>query len=279
MLKLIIIVIIFALLQKKIRFYFVTKKHKKTYPIMKGAEPYFIKKGKTGVLLLHGLTSTPQELRFLAKYLASKNFSVYAPLIKGHGTNVIDLARTKEKDWENSALKGFDKLSKSTNRVYVIGSSMGGNLSFRIATKRNVEGIVVMGTAMFFKRQLFNKILFKFIKLFKNFVRKEYPDEKIKKLVKKKTQYMEFPLNCISDLIKLIRISEKDLPKITAPSLIMQSSTDHILPKENAQWIYKHIGSVKKRIFMVPNSYHVFCIDKNRNIAFKEIYRFIKETS
>ncbi len=279
MLKLLIILIIFALLQKKVRFYFVTKKHKTTYPLMKGAEPYFIKKGKTGVLLIHGLTSTPQELKFLSNYLVSKNFSVYAPLIKGHGTNVIDLARTKEEDWENSALRAFNKLSKSTNKVYVIGSSMGGNLAFIIATKRKVKGIVVMGTAMFFKRQLFNKILFKFIKLFKNFVRKKYPDEKIRKLIKKKTQYMEFPLNCISGLIKLIRISEKDLPNITSPSLIMQSSTDHILPKENAQWIYKHIGSAKKRIFMVPDSYHVFCIDKNRNIAFKEIYKFIKETS
>ena len=280
MLEWIIILIIFALLQKKIRFYFVTKKEKKHHhPVMRGAEPYLIKKGKIGVLLLHGLTSSPQELKFLANYLISKNFTVYVPLIKGHGTSVVNLARTKKEDWENSALKAFDKLSKSTNKVYVIGSSMGGNLAFRIAAKRKVAGIISMGTPMFFKKQLSYKIIFNVLRIFKNFVKKKYPTKRIKKIIKKKVHYTEFPLNCVSNLTKLIKISEKDLPKITAPALIMQSSTDHILPKENAQWICEHIGSAQKRIFMVPDSYHVFCIDKNRNIAFKEIYNFIKTTS
>ena len=280
MLEWIIILIIFALLHKKIRFYFVIKKEKKHHhPIMKGAEPIFVKKGRIGVLLLHGLTSTPQELKYLANYLISKNFSVYVPLLKGHGTSVVNLARTKKEDWENSALKAFDKLSKSTNKVYVIGSSMGGNLAFRIAAKRKVAGIISMGTPMFFKKQLSYKIIFNVLRIFKNFVKKKYPTKRIKKIIKKKVHYTEFPLNCVSNLTKLIKISEKDLPKIKAPALVMQSSTDHILPKENAQWICEHIGSAQKRIFMVPDSYHVFCIDKNRNIAFKEIYNFIKTTS
>ena len=95
------------------------RKSEKKIPqkIMKGGEPFFYKRGKTGMLLIHGFTSTPQELRYLAKYLADKNISVMAPLMKGHGRSPEAMLETNSKDWIDSAEKAYLELKKHCNTI------------------------------------------------------------------------------------------------------------------------------------------------------------------
>ena len=275
--ELVVALIILAYVHKKVKFYFVFKKIKKKYNVMKGAGPVLIKKSKKiGVLFLHGFTSTPQEGESLGPYLSSKNISFYAPLLIGHGTRVEHLARTTCQDWENSALKSFDKFSKVVDKVYIVGSSLGGNLAFRIATKRKVAGIISMGTPMFFRREKIYRGLVYVNLLFRNFIKKAYHEDE-KEIVKNKVQYLYFPLNCMLDVIKMTRLSERALHLIKCPVLIMQSKTDKLLHIDNVSLIYQKLGSVKKKVYLVPDSYHVFCIDKYKEIAFKEIYKFISE--
>ena len=100
---------------------------------------------------------------------------------------------------------------------------------------------------------------------------------KEKEIIKHKIHYDSFPLNCLPSGIKLVKLSGKDLPKITAPILIMQSKTDKVLAIENIDFIYNKISSKIKKKVIIPDSYHVFLIDKYKEDAFKEIYSFIKE--
>jgi len=266
-----------AYLHKRLRIHLVIKKKKGKQPLMKGAQPFFIdKKSKVGILLLHGFTSTPQEVKGLGKYLAKKGYTVYAPLITGHGTSVFDLVGTNWQDWENSVLNAYNKLKKEVKTIYVIGSSLGGNLGIRLATKKKINLLITMGTPMFFKNELSKKLIMRVLSLFRNFVKKKH-GKKIKKIIKKKVHYMQVPLKSLREVAKIVRQSEKDLPKIKCPALIMQSSTDQLLPNENAYLIYNKINSkIKKNVF-IPDSYHVFCMDKHKQKAFKTILEFIKE--
>ncbi|MBN2112305.1 alpha/beta fold hydrolase, partial [Candidatus Woesearchaeota archaeon] len=280
-LEAVLAIIILAYLHKKIRFYLVVRGARKPREIMKGAKPYFIRKSKkVGALLLHGFTSTPQELRLLAGYLAGKGITVYAPLIAGHGTDVIDLARTKERDWERSAMKSFRKLAREVKHVYVIGSSLGGNLALRIAKRRKwrTRGVVTMGTPMFFRKDTTFKLALPLASCFMNFVKKRYSNERAREIVRSKLQYNELPLNCLNDVVKLMKKSRKDLPRIRAPALVMQSETDELLNKANAEFIYEKLKSKNKSLHFVPDSYHVFCMDRNREPAFRKIHNFIKRT-
>ena len=47
---------------------------------------FFWRGGETGVLLLHGLTSTTAEVRPLAKRLLNEGYTVSGILLPGHGT-------------------------------------------------------------------------------------------------------------------------------------------------------------------------------------------------
>ena len=56
--------------------------------IMKEAEPIFLKGGENACLLIHGLTGSPSEMAYLAERLNTAGYTVKAPLLPGHGTDI-----------------------------------------------------------------------------------------------------------------------------------------------------------------------------------------------
>jgi len=107
--------------------------------LMKGASPFYYKRGKKSVLLLHGFSSTPQELKELGKYLANEGITIYAPLLPGHGTKPEDMLTVSWQDWINCAEDGIKKLEENSDEIYVIGSSMGANIAFIISQKKRLK--------------------------------------------------------------------------------------------------------------------------------------------
>ena len=118
---------------------------------------FFPRSNEAGVLLLHGYTSTPYEFYDLSRYLANKGVSVYAPTIAGHGTSPKDLANTSIEEWKKSVEEGYKFLKQKSKKVYVVGSSLGGNLALHLAHKFNAS-VVSMGTPIHVRGQRFFKM-------------------------------------------------------------------------------------------------------------------------
>ena len=79
---------------------------KKTdHKIMPGCEPVFREGNKTGVLLLHGFTGSPYEMKELGAHLEEKGYTVSIPLLKGHGTTPGDLIGCNWYDWFEDSKK------------------------------------------------------------------------------------------------------------------------------------------------------------------------------
>ena len=244
--------------------------------IMKGGEPFFYKKGKTGALLLHGYTSTPQEVKALGKYLAKKNITVFAPLLPGHGTQPEDLEDVNWKEWVEESKNGLEKVKKHCDNVFVIGSSLGGNLALYLGTRRDIKAIISLGTPLVSARMFFNKLLLLFARPFKRFVKKRYR-KKLLPIVEKKVQYMMIPTKSVPQMLRIVDEVKAMLPKIKKPILIMQALDDMQLGTRNAHYIYNKVSSKQKKLVFIPDSYHVFVMDKNKSMAFKEIYSFINQ--
>ena len=49
-------------------------------------DPFWFEGGPIGVLLVHGFTATPVEVRRLADRLNAQGYTVAGPLMAGHGT-------------------------------------------------------------------------------------------------------------------------------------------------------------------------------------------------
>src|ERR1700744_2339235 len=114
--------------------------------LLAGAEPFPHEGGRTGVLLCHGFTGSPQSLRPWAEYLAAAGLSVSLPRLPGHGPSWPEMARTRWEDWYAEVDRAFDELQAGCDEMFVMGLSMGGCLALRLAELRGaaVRGFVLV---------------------------------------------------------------------------------------------------------------------------------------
>ncbi|MDI6777612.1 MAG: alpha/beta fold hydrolase [Patescibacteria group bacterium] len=234
--------------------------------------PFFLRGNKNiGILLLHGWTSPPDELLPLAKYLNSFGWTVYAPLLLGHGTKPEDLEHVKWKDWLSQSREELEKLKEHSEKIFVGGISMGGNLAMMISKDESVAGIFTMGAAMRYKLHNLAKIALFFMGLTKTYRRKYYPPWVRKKMGNRKV-YMYYPIESAKEVVRLAEATGAFLPQITKPILVMQSTSDHMVSKKSPKMILEGVKSKIKEIFWIENAYHVFASNKD---VHKRIGEFI----
>lgn len=239
---------------------------------------YFPRSNDLGVLLLHSFTSTPYEFYDLARYLAAKNITAYAPTIAGHGTNPQDLAKATIRDWQNSAEEAYLFLKQQCRKVFVVGSSFGGNLAFYLATKftNPLAGVVSLGTPIkvrFEKAFLLGIYSYGW---FKKNQKKRRADYKLMYLDQEQVVYPVMPVPSLRRFFHFIKkITIPSLKKIQTPTLIIQSSADKIVNPKSAQYLHEHLGSRDKRILWVNGSHHALAVNDKRGLIYKAIYRFL----
>src|SRR5207249_933247 len=118
--------------------------------ILKGAEPWYAEGNRTGVLVSHGYTGSPQSMRYFAESLAQAGFSVALPRLKGHGTTPADMAASTATDWIAELNKGVAWLQERCDTLFMTGLSMGGTLTLFMAGQypNLFKGIIPINAAI-----------------------------------------------------------------------------------------------------------------------------------
>src|SRR5271156_4460014 len=86
---------------------------------------FFFPGSGVSALLIHGLTGTPYEMRFLGERLAAAGVRVRGVRLAGHAATPEDLAATDYHDWYESVAGGFEQLRSFGDPVVVAGLSLG----------------------------------------------------------------------------------------------------------------------------------------------------------
>jgi carboxylesterase len=114
--------------------------------IVVGAESFTLE-GTNGraLLLLHGSGDTPQTLRYLAERLNAAGYTVYVPLLPGHGRTPRAFVQVSATAYLAAACEALDQLRKRAAWVGVGGLSMGGAIAAQLAAEsRDVRVLVLM---------------------------------------------------------------------------------------------------------------------------------------
>lgn len=245
--------------------------------------PIFIDKhSKVGALLLHGFSSTPYQFKELGAYLASKGWTVYAPVIAGHGTSPEDMMKSTAEDWKKSVKEAYQKLGEKCRKIIIVGNSFGGNLSFWLAKELNntPAGIVSLGTPVSLKFQWFLKLRMHLYGWAKEYYRKppyayktDYTD------MADEVTYPVIPVKSIREFFRFLKNETiPNLDKVKVPTLIIHATTDPLVHPDSATYIHQHLGSSYKKIYLIQCNRHVLTIDaRYRREVFQKIYDFIRE--
>jgi carboxylesterase len=125
---------------------------KPTIDELLGPVGFIERKGSVGVLLVHGLTGTPTEMKQFGKVIARKGFTVACPELAGHCATIEALSATKWHDWYLSIEAAFDALKAECDHVFVAGLSMGALIALLLAAKKGnqVAGVILLSTTFFY---------------------------------------------------------------------------------------------------------------------------------
>lgn len=251
---------------------------------MKGASPFFFNNSKkTGVLLLHGFTSTPYQFQELGSYLSDRGLTVYAPLIAGHGTCPEDLKNTSPEEWKESVERAYSLLKEKVDEVVIIGNSFGGNLAFYLAKKtgNDPKGIISLGTPIKLTFGWFIKLRLYLYGWMKEYYKKatkvyhiDYTD------MKDEVTYSLIPIKSLRDFLRFLK--EETIPnlkKVKVPTLAIHANTDLVVSPKSAKYIYENIGSTDKEIYWFKTTHHVVMNDDKKEQLFETIYDFITKVT
>ena len=208
------------------------------------------------------------------EHLKAAGYSVSVPRLPGHGTKWQDMNVTSWHDWYAEAERAFTALSNSCEKVFVMGLSMGGSLTLRLAEVQQdaVSGIVLVNPAVHSERPdrfalpLISKIVPSFPGV-SNDIKKPGQDE---------GAYDRMPLKAAHSLTKLWSVVKEDAAKVTQPMLLFHSREDHVVEPSNAAWIMANTASTDKTEVWLEDSYHVATIDNDAPIIFAGSVEFIK---
>lgn len=242
--------------------------------VVPGAEPWAADGDDTGVLVLHGFTGSPASVTPWARELAAQGWTVRVPLLPGHGTSWQDMNRTTWHDWYGAADAAFRDLRQRCVRVFVMGLSMGGTLTLRLAEEHGdaITGIVLVNPSVHTERidRFALPLIQRFVGSFpgiSNDIAKPGQDE---------VAYDRIPLKAAHSLSGLWSATKADIARITQPLLLLRSATDHVVEPSNARFILDHVASTDTTEVLLPDSFHVATLDFDAPLIVRESIAFVE---
>ncbi|OYW27825.1 MAG: hypothetical protein B7Z44_10785 [Caulobacter sp. 12-67-6] len=239
-----------------------------------------------GVLLVHGLTGAPAEMKPLAKRLARRGFEVAAPLLAGHGADEATLLKTSWRDWLDGLCEAYDAFAAQVETVHVAGICVGGALGLMLAAERPAIRAAAV-YSMTFEYDGWNMPRFAvaapLIQLVANLpgVRRlawaeTYPfglkDERLRSLAERAPFSLiegaidRLPLGALFQMYRLGRHLERMGKAITTPTLILHARDDDMSHPRNAYRLQSALGG-PTQLQLLEDSYHMIHVDQERDMV------------
>lgn len=232
------------------------------------------KNAHIGVLLVHGFTGSPASMRPWGEFLNSHGYTVRVPLLPGHGTKPEDLNKVKWEEWPAKVAFELSELQKTCDTIFLVGLSMGGSTVLNVTIDNNeaIKGLILVNP-MIHVRGIPVEVGF-FLSRFQK-MRTSVGDD-IKRPGVTEWGYDALPTRGVYQLLKMLRITRRNLGKITVPVQLFHSVDDHTLPVSNTDIILDGLGSLIKNRIELVNSYHVATMDYDQELIFHNSLQFIE---
>jgi len=248
--------------------------------------PFFIEGNSTAVLLIHGLSATPDELRKLGQHLHRKGgYTISGIRLPGHGTNLEDINAIKWRAWVNHVEESFKALSRGYKKVIVVGHSLGGALALNLGMEfpEAIDGIVASAVPYQFSNQNFKKNSISFRDHF-TFMKKKKKSEYAKKsdslVFQERQVFTVNPIHATNQMFQFISFFKKRLLKgdspILSPTLIIQGGKDTTIDPKGVDTLFRKINSSDKQLKHFLNSGHHLMLDIDRESVFENIFNFVE---
>ncbi len=245
---------------------------------------FFLPGEGLSALLIHGLTGTPYEMRWLGERMAAAGIRVRGVRLAGHAGAPEELGAADYDNWYESVVLGFEDLRQFGEPNIVVGLSAGAVLAARLAMDQReaVAGIAMLAPAFYLPRStmLALRMVQKLGRLAKTLYLYSPGDSDIHDAAARRvhpTTHL-FPVTGPINLLDMSKIVRRRLQRVTQPALLIHSRRDHTCPMgRNVNFVKKHLGSAEKRCVILEESYHVITVDSEKEQVAAEVLSFAEQ--
>ncbi len=246
------------------------------------------------VLLLHGLSSSPLELRYLARYLHEEGFTICAPVIEGYSAGSAEAPMER---WLEGAIAEFDALAAKYDRVSVCGLSIGGALALRLIRERsNAQALALLSLTLDYDGWAIPWYRFLLDWAYYTPLRNRYRyreaepfglrNEALRAKIARAMQRNAFSevgpstisLPALHQAARLARSVRKEVAAIANDTLLIHAIDDETSSPRNPRFIIENIGASFLRTIWLDDSYHMITSDNEREIVARETALFLRES-
>lgn len=264
---------------------------------------FFLKGGSKSVLLIHGITGTPSEMRYLGKCLHQAGYTVFCNALPRHCGSLAELRKVTWNEIADACVEDLKFLKKESAQVFVAGISMGALMGVHLAYlfPSDVSGIIALAPTLFYDGWALHKGKFLMNLVWhipflrdriniregwpygvkdesaRESIERFYKNAKASEFYKKSLLFGSpfFPLSCLYQHSLFVKVVQKELPEVKVPVLILHAKEDDMTSIRNAKYVMEHIGSSDKTLVSLEDSYHMITIDKEKDKVTKEAIKFL----
>ena len=258
-----------------------------SHPVIRGAEPIdlrgHVRRGVTraprAILLVHGFGDTPQTLRALASDLYASGYDVRVPLLPGHGRSVAMFDAATHEEWIGAVRAELAALRAKYSWVGLGGLSMGGALAaIAAADIPDIPALVLM--APYLGMPLYIRAAAACHSWWSPFMAPlaasspdsiHDPVERVKNLA-----YGSVTGHALHELAAVVRLARLALPRIQAPTLIIQSRHDNRISERVAKRSFAALGSTRKELVLTDIGGHILTVDYGKERVFETIRAWLE---
>jgi len=216
--------------------------------------------GRAAALCLPGLTGTPYEVRPLCEAIARAGIRAFGPALPGHNETPERLAATSYRDWLEAARTDFHRLREESEKVFIVGLSMGGLVALALAEEERVDALVTIGTPLVLHHPL--ACLIPLVKYLMPMSPKAQGSDIRDPVARARhAGYRAMPLNSVHELQRLQRQVRARLGQVTAPILVAHGAHDRTASPRDAIEIRDSVGSEIRESLLLAGSGHVVPVD------------------
>jgi carboxylesterase len=241
--------------------------------------PFFLAGGPVGVLLIHGFTGSPPEMRLIGDALHARGLTVAGPLLPGHGTTPADMNRCRWPDWTAAVEAALADLRARCPTVFVGGLSMGSLLALYLAAEHpDLPGVIAYSPAVWVadRRIVLAPLIRHFVATLPAPGASDLADPQAERRF---WCYDVHPVAAAAELLTLMRRVRRLLPQVACPALIVYSPRDTAIHPASAERTHARLGSADKRLVRLERSGHGLTADVEWETAAEETYRFVQRHS
>ena len=221
------------------------------------------------VLLIHGFTGSPWEVRPLGEALAARGFHARGIRLPGHGIGPEGMAWVTYRDWEDAADEALQTLS-AFKHVFVAGLSMGALLGMVLAARypERVKGLALMAP-VWKLRQLDGRILrrLRWLPLAEwtgLWIKKTTTDLDDDAARADAPILSRYPLARLYDLFTIQDHARAAVPEVRCPALVAAAEQDHVVDFHSLETLASQLPHA--RLLRLRHGFHILPRDKDRAV-------------